>query len=343
MSDTADALSFWDRETSRGQVLKGTAGLAGAALAAGVGLPGGGSGVEAAHARTNAEPPRSYGMAFVLRLGEEMVGSLKSVQGGGARAEVVEEPGDGGTSKKQVAGIRYDEIVIETGLRAPIVELIANSWLGKSEPINGAIIRYDLAGVAKEELQFRNAVLTETTFPSLDASSKDAGYLTLALQPEETHVARGDGSKPPVGSKQKAWLVSNFRFELDGLDGTRVNKIDRFTVRRELLESARAFEPGKLEVPDLRLSFSAASESSWRKWERSFLLAGEFGDESEKTGEITLLAPDLKAVLARLSLHHVGLINLSDQKQVANTETIPRMQAELYVERMDFTPGRALG
>jgi hypothetical protein len=339
MNDHAAVKSFWERESSRGQVLKGAAGLTGAALAAGVGLPGGASGVEDAQARTNAEP-RPSGAKFVLELDGKRVGLLRSVEGGRPRADVAEEaPGEGGVSKKHVAAVRYDDLVIETGLHPPILELIGNSWAGKSEPINGAIIKLDGSGVAKEELQFSNAILTETTFPAFDASSKSAGYLTLALKPEVARLEKGDGSKPSIGNKQKAWLVSNFRFGLKGVDGTKVGKIDKFSVRREVLAAAKAFEPGKLEVPNLLLTISAASEASWRAWEQAFLIDGKNGDGAEKFGEITILGADFKAVLARVSLEHVGLVSVEDERQETNSEALARLRAELYVERMELTQG----
>ena len=56
---------------------------------------------------------------------------------------------------------------------------------------------------------------------------------------------------------QKQFLPSNFRLEIDGLDCTKVSKIDSFTVKQPIqtddIGDKRDYkkEPGKLEFPNL--------------------------------------------------------------------------------------------
>jgi hypothetical protein len=76
---------------------------------------------------------------------------------------------------------------------------------------------------------------------------------------------------------------------------------------------------------------------TWESWFNSFVLGGNNADSQEKTGRLTLLAPDLAQELARIDLFNVGVFRLAPEpgRQFDDPRT-RRVVAGLYCERMDF-------
>src|SRR5688572_21978627 len=122
-------------------------------------------------------PAKAYASArFALDLDGASVGFLRSMDGGSARANVIESRGPDGSSKKQVSGVQYQEIAIQALPTAskPLFDWISQSWQAKPIRKNGVVslASYDLKELSRVE--FFNALITETTIPACDASSKDA-------------------------------------------------------------------------------------------------------------------------------------------------------------------------
>lgn len=83
-------------------------------------------------------------------------------------------------------------------------------------------------------------MLKEVTVPACDGSSKEAGYLRLDFDggiSGTPTVIPVDLRKFSVDAKkQKAWLCSNFRIRINGLDCTRVNKIESFSIKQSIAD-----------------------------------------------------------------------------------------------------------
>lgn len=287
--------------------------------------------------------PRSVGGTSLLELDGAQVGALKSVDGGEIVAEVVVEPvGQEPFAKKHLGNVRFEEIVLglDLGTAGDVFTWIAESWKGQAKPRDGAIVETDARLTPQERREFRHALITETTIPTLDAASKAPGQLTVKLAPEEiTRKKAGGAAGPKVGAKQKQWLASNFRLELDGVETKTVSKIDAFTVKQAVAADdvgdtrIGRREPGKLEFPNLRVTLSPASLQSWRDWFEDFVVKGENGDDKEKSGAIVFLDATLKQEVGRVELKNVGIFALRRQP---STEQVARATAELYVESMEL-------
>ena len=84
---------------------------------------------------------------------------------------------------------------------------------------------------------------SEIGFPGLDASAKSSAILTVKISPERLTYADGDRSSLTYTegkdqlSKQKKWLVSNFRFELDRFKSDRLNisKVEAFAIKHNVI------------------------------------------------------------------------------------------------------------
>jgi phage tail-like protein len=290
---------------------------------------------------------RSYPVEnFMLTLDGVQCGFVKSVGGGDISAEVIEEAvGSSYFVKKHIGQPRYEDFTAQIGfgMVQAVYDWIAASWSMSYMRKNGSIVAADYTLKAQSERQFFNALLTETTVPALDAASKEPAYLTIEFAPEYTKTVKGKG-KLGVAAKQqqKLFLPANFRLELDGIDCTRVSKIDSFTVRQTVVSDdigdARDYakEPGKIEFPNLHVTLAESGVATWESWFEDFVVKGMNDDAKEKSGAIAFLAPDLKTELGRVKLFNVGIFALRRAVQEAHDESVRHVTADLYCERMAF-------
>jgi hypothetical protein len=339
-----------ERTTSRRRFLGTAAGATGVALAAAAwkpaqaaaAVPGTGHGTQSPTAVERRFRPG----VFALTLSGTSAGFLKAIDGGDAYAEVVTiQQGSGGFPTKQITNVKFDDFAVQLGfgMNNAVYDWISASWKMNYIRKQGSITTADFNYQAKSERQFRDALITETTFPTLDAASKDAGYLTLQFAIEEStdHAASGAFSAPV--SKQKAWLTSNFKLEIDGIDATKVSKIDAFSVKQQIIDSAigdhriGGREPGKLEFPNLKITIAQSSIATWAAWFDDFVIKGNNGADKEKNGRIVFLSPDLKNELGEIKLIHVGIFRFDpDADDQSSADKIARFTAELYVEQMQL-------
>ncbi len=285
---------------------------------------------------------------FMLVLDGKELGFLKSVDGGAVTAEVISEPGGSGAFiRKHLGPIRYEEFCVQLGLSMDrtIYDWIAATWQMDFKRKNGSIIAADYNQEAKGKREFSDALISEVTIPRMDGSDKDPVYLTIKIQPERIQQGKASGKvSAGIASKQaqKTWLPSNFKLQIDGLDCSKVNKVDSFTVKvgsvTDDIGDARDYarEPGKLEFPNLKISLSEVSAQSWIDWHEDFVIKGNNGEAQEKSGSLTFLSPNQKMEMATIKFSNLGIFKLGPEKSEAHGEQIKRMTAELYCERMEF-------
>ncbi len=202
---------------------------------------------------------------------------------------------------------------------------------------------------ALAERGFVGALVHATSFPAFDAGSKDIGYLSVALLPRTILPPANPGTKLGLslggGPKQKPWQPSNFRLQIDGLDCTKVSRIEAFTVRRpiEVVTSGptTSLSAGRVDFPDLRITLAPTSALSWSAWHADFVVAGHNGPAFERSGSISLLSANLQE-LARIDLAGLGIFRVTapepDPKQ---QNWITHVVADLYCEHMTLRPGGA--
>ena len=280
---------------------------------------------------------------FVLMLGTTSCGLVKNVSGGGAVAEVISEAGPDYFTRKNLGAVRYEDIHFDVGLSADkaLWEWVAKSWEAKYERKDGSIAVCNYNMEVQSQREFHHALLTETTFPALDAASKDAGYVKLTLSPEAVTVQKGSGKLSANYAKaSNVFMPRNFRLQIDGLDCTKVSRIDSFTVKQTVaideVGELRSYEkePGKIEFPNLRITLAEVAAGSWRDWMKKFVIDGNNGPESEKGGTLTFLSPNAKTDLATIAFSHLGIFRLYEDALAGGSEGIHRVTAELYCEEM---------
>ncbi|WP_428266461.1 phage tail protein [Haliangium sp.] len=288
---------------------------------------------------------------FLFHLdGDKETSWLKSVDGGGVKGSVIEEDvGPDFLQLKHVATVEIDPLSLEVGLSAsaPIFRWIQDSWKRKFSRRNGSIIHANFNLESVIEQWFRDALISEVSFPTLDGSDSNPAYLGIKLLPEFIETKPGDQRhiQGVEGHKQKMWTPSSFRLEIDGIDCRRVNKIDGFTVKQSikpLYVGSNRFpelEPTGVEFPSLKLSMAAAYADEFIKWHHDFVVKGDKDPKHQKTGAIEFLDPATDKTIFSITLDHVGINHLSIDKSEANSEAIKRCTVELFVETMELDLG----
>jgi hypothetical protein len=183
------------------------------------------------------------------------------------------------------------------------------------------------------------------TFPALDATSKDTAKLSVVLTPEQLVFAKGGSGKLPKNSAtQKKWLVSNFRFLIDGLDLKKVSKVDALTIKLPLIGvgddtvclKCEDVPPGhstKIDFPDVVMTVGEPA-TTVHDWFDDFVISGNNGDEKERSGTLEYLTPNLQTVLFSLKFKNLGIFEV--MPVVDPGDFLPRLEVAMYCESMDF-------
>ncbi|MEI6653805.1 MAG: phage tail protein [Verrucomicrobiota bacterium] len=280
---------------------------------------------------------------YAIELDGVMAGWVESTDGGNAVADVVVEKLGAGaaTAKKHLSNVKYEDISITcgTGMSKGFYQWIKASMDGKATRKNGAIHTLNVQNQVNSMRNFYNALISEIGFPALDAASKDAAKMTIKFTPEYTRFKAGAGAAPKP-STVWPWLASRFILEIDGLDCTRVNKIEAIVVKQAFVDNpvgaGRDYqkEPAHLEIPNLVVSLPEAAAGSFQSWFDDFVINGNNGDDVEKSGTLSWMTLDGKLVLGVLEFSHLGIFKLAPDP--TQSDGIRRVKAEMYCERMAF-------
>jgi hypothetical protein len=293
---------------------------------------------------------------FELQIdGHKTTTFLKSVDGGWAKANVVDDPMGGNSGRvKHLTTVEIEPMSLEFGLSGSthILEWIQGSWNRKWARRNGQISHADFNLQHTFEHWFYDALITETTFPALDGASKEGGYLKCKIQPER--VVTKSAAGPSIGGdhnlKQKMWTPSSFRFTLDQIDDMQyANKIESFTIKqgvKKLYTGADRFplvEPTKIEFPNITGTISLAYADKLLRWQRDYIQSGKKDPKAQMSGSIEFLSPDRASTIFRINLFEVGLLSASIQQATANADQIKRVKFEMFVGSMKLDGPGSLG
>lgn len=284
-------------------------------------------------------------VGHALKLGGDKPLAIKSAEGGRAYAEVVTvKLGSDKPGKKHLGVVRYDDITVQAGVPLPkqISDWIRSTWQGQPNKQSGALVTFDTQSKHVGEQEFSDAILAETTFPTMDAASKEPGYVTLKIKPSTTRTKKATGEAvQPSAVAQKQWLPSNFRLEIAGLDCSKVNKIEALTVKTAVQEpmAGELRDPTKdvtkLDFPNLVVTLAESHADAWNAWFEDFVVRGNCNEDKEKSGTLSLLASDGRQELGSLAFKNLGIFKLAPVK--TDSLGIRRVKAEMYCERIEFS------
>jgi hypothetical protein len=276
------------------------------------------------------------------------VAFVKKFEGLSMEADIVaNDLGPDNFQAKHVANIKWTpgKATVGAGMGRGMYEWIKASFDKAQAPKNGTLTAADFNYKAQTQLTFQNGIITSVGFPKMDGASKDAMYLDVEWEAEQVRWATGDGKdiRGQYGTKEKAWLCSNFRFEMGSLPCSRVASIDAFTWKCAVAADQIGIfrEPtkhaAKVTVPDLKVSISMADYDAWAGPAKSWFVDGNHLAGNEMQGRLTLLGPNMKDEIGYVDFKNCGFKKFSKQALEANTEKIARFDVEFYVEGMAFT------
>ena len=298
------------------------------------------------------------GGSFALELDQKnsTVGWLTSIDGGHFKTTSVDsQVGRDDYVTKYAGKPSYDDVAIGCGaaMSGPFWDWVRASLDRKPERRDGALVAYDFNQRERSRRTFRRALISEITFPALDAASKAAAALSIKFSPEHMGFEEGDGSTMPSQSnnaemtKTKKWLACNFNFALERFKGDvalRNCKVEAFTVKQNIIvnnigaEIESRKEPGRLDLPQIVVSFPESMAKGWFEW---FHKANRLGQRSDQytTGQIQYLGPDNRQELMRMELDGVSLISIEIDKLEAQREGIANVKCTLNVEKLKLVRG----
>jgi hypothetical protein len=281
---------------------------------------------------------------FALDIMGVDAGFLKKFDGLQMEADIVtNDPGLASIQKKHVANIRWTpaKATIGIGMGKEMYTVIQRAFAAQQKPFDGALHVADFNYKIQSSLNFTGAIMTSVTFPKMDGSSKDAAYFDLEWEAETVRWLRGDNSdlRRPIATQQKAWLCSNFRFEMGGLPCNRVATIDSYTwkcamVRDPIGETRR---PARVTVPNIIVDVSMADYDAWFQAAKKWFIDGHHEAKDEMSGAIVFLGPDMKTEIGRVTLKNCGFAKFTRGAFEASRERIARFSCEFYVEDMELT------
>jgi len=298
------------------------------------------------------------GGQFALELDtKQPAGWITAVDGGHFKAQAITSmQGGDGYVTKYAGKPTYDDITITVGtaMSPSFWTWVQGSLEGKPERHNGAVVAYDFDHCERSRRSFFSALISEIQFPALDASAKNAAAINIKISPERVTYEKGNGSKlsPSQGNneatKQKMWMSNNFRFTLDRFKGDESlhnAKLEAFTVKQNVIQNPVGYEletrkeVGRLELPNLVLSFPESLAHGWFDWYNIAIVQGNRGKQ-HTTGSITYLAQDKRTELMRVDLDGISLVSLEVDKWEAHKEGIAQVKATLNLEKISLAGGK---
>jgi hypothetical protein len=269
---------------------------------------------------------------FILSLDGVAVGRLRGVAGGAVTADVVVEPSGGAFPTKSLGPVRFEpvELMLDLPLPKAVADWVRQTWQGLDAVRDVSVVATDFSGKPISERRFSQAALDALTVPALDAASKDAGLVTLRAAPASTRTTKPAGqpvAAPATGRTQ--WVKANFRLAIDGLDASRVTKVDSFTTRRT------PEGPGQLDVSNLRITLPEAHAQTWVAWHEALVVKGR-RVRGERSGTLTFLAPNRSDSLGEIRFFNLGIFRVAPVPRAAGSDQIALLVAELYCERLEL-------
>lgn len=284
---------------------------------------------------------------YMLYVDNQPSGFLTQVAGGGAFADVVADRAGaaGQYPKKHVGVVRYQDIVFGiNSIEKPIGDWM-KATINTAQPQRrgGAFAVTDTNLTEISRTTWPGGVISDVTFPELDASSKDRAIIAVTVSPDRTTTGKSSAGKVDPSSStmkgRKPFTGSSFRVTIPGIDASRISHVDPIGIRVKPaatnLGELRDYErtSGTVDVSNLGFVVSEAYAAPFRQWHDEFVVRGQNGDDKEKTVTIEALGSNGTDLIYRLTLRGVGIMKVGpDSTSTSNTDSIAKVRVEAYVE-----------
>jgi hypothetical protein len=286
---------------------------------------------------------------FQLVLDGIDVGIIAKAGGGNVSAEVAKIPQSTEyLIKNQIGNLKYEDFSLQCGLS---MGQAFKDWIKASLDAahmykSGELIVANFDRKAMQSTEFKNALITEVGFPAADAASKEPSFLSVKFAPETTRRKAGDNAvvSKPNNMNQTMFRPENFRITIDGLEATTkyVSKVEALTIKqtvaRDNIGAVRDYEliPGKLEMPNLKITFNRNAVEAIEKWHFDFVIEGKNDVTQEKTGLLEFLDATRQKVLLALEFKGLGIFDLKASELTNNDDKVSNVTAEMYCDEISI-------
>jgi phage tail-like protein len=295
---------------------------------------------------------RSYAAAhFALELDglTDQQSTIRSIEGGGVKLDVMTYQQGGIYDRwRQLGKPKYDDIKIQIAATtsAPMYTWIEKFFTGTPDRRNGAIVAGDFYYKERARREFSAGLITELSFPKLDATDKSAAYFGLTVAVEDIQYKPGSGSALTVSlpRTQNLWTCCNFHLELDGFNTDTVTKIDGFTIKHNVVEyhSGGQLSPTKtpsaVEFPNLSFYVPESVSQPFADYITNKNQLATFNQVRHSPINGRLVALDNQGrELFYITITGCDLFAITPDSSNASSEEIKQVKLDLYTENMSFT------
>jgi len=290
--------------------------------------------------------PDVYSSAFFqLELDGTPVGTIRSVDGGGIKADVLTyQHGAGGDTWRQLGRTKYEEFKITTGLLAgkALWAWINSTIGGNPTRRTGAIVAADYDYNEKARREFSEALIADVSFPKFDATDKNPANVVVTVSPEKMTYAKAKAGalarSDAYADKQKAVSCCNFTFTVNGFENAckRVNKVDGFSVKCKIIEhqvSTRLENvkvPGKIELPNITFYLPEVDAQAFLDHHTKTTMDGQRG--APIPGAVLKFHNNAKADHGTITFNDCTIFSVTHDKADSSSEDIRMVKVEMAIE-----------
>lgn len=294
---------------------------------------------------------------FMLEIDGIKVGTVRSIDGGGIKADVITyQHGEGGDTWRQLGRTKYEEVKITSGLVAgqELWKWISQCMDGDPQRRSGALCAGDYEYTEKARREFSDALISEIAFPKFDAHDKNPANVVVTISPETMAYKPGNGNKMPVdddsSTKQKSVSACNFTFTLQGFENAckRVNKVDGFSVKCKIIEHQVSYDgqkprienvkiPGKIEYPNITFYLPEIDAQPFRDAHKKSAMDGQRG-KPIPSATLTF-HNNAKKPRGTFTFKECTIFGVTHDKLDATSEDIRMVKVEMAIEGLEFKLG----
>jgi hypothetical protein len=252
---------------------------------------------------------------------------------------------------RQAGKPKFEDLKVTCGMGMSSVfyDWIADFFQGKGLRQSGEILAADYEYKVRARRHFYEAIISEFSYPKLDANDKGPAAMTVTIAPERIEYLAPQGAAEILKFDEntlaaKLWSSNNFNFTIDGFDDVcaYVTKVDGFSIKQKISEYHHGGQlhptkhPGRIEWPTLNfyLPEAYAQKLLDRVTERG--IKGQYtGKNQPFDGHIETYSND-HVKLHDITFEGAEFSNVSIDKSDASSEEIKQVKFELSIQSMKF-------
>jgi hypothetical protein len=212
-----------------------------------------------------------------------------------------------------IQALEYQEVLLTLPfpLDNQALQLFDGVMSGRLTSIFTTIHSISADGKLINSFDLGNCLISEISFPELDAASRDGGDANITLKPQHIDVTLDNGSRSVTVTNEKSakrFIASSYSLTIDNVPTNKVSKITSLAVQPHLHEAAAGAALDFVEFKTIQITLreSDLNNPSWQSWLNDFAKNQQI---AERNGTLKFLSPDLKSSLLEISLNNIFIVS----------------------------------